>query len=318
MYNLLKIPARVALHFYCRNIKINKTLLLQHDGPLLISANHPNSFLDAIIIATLFNKPVYSLARGDAFANKIYTALLGWLNMLPVYRVSEGVENLESNYTTFAACQEIFKRDGIVLIFSEGRCINEWRLRPLKKGTARLANTAWQNKIPLQVLPLGINYSSFKFFGKNVILNFGEIMTQKDILPGTAVGRNIVAFNSILEEKLRKLVIEIDPHEKEKIKKIFYIKQPLWKKVLLFLPAVAGFLFHLPIYYAIILFIHKRANDHHDSIVVGLLFILYPIYIVFISWLTFMLTMNPLAWMMVVLLPFTAWSYVQLKRQIKG
>lgn len=317
MYNLLKIPARVALRFYCRNIKINKPGLLQHGGPLLIAANHPNSFLDAVILATLFEKPVFSLARGDAFANKLYTTLLGWLNMLPVYRVSEGVENLENNYTTFAACQEIFKENGIVLIFSEGRCINEWHLRPLKKGTARLANTAWQNKIPLQVLPLGINYSSFKFFGKNVILNFGEIMTQKDILPGVGDGRNIVAFNSILEEKLKKLVIEIDPGEKEKIKKIFYVEQPLWKKILLFLPAVIGFLLNVPVYYAVILLIHRRANDHYDSIVIGLLFILYPVYVVFISMVAFMLTLNPWAWTMLAILPFSAWSYLQLKRQVK-
>ena len=75
--------------------------------------------------------------------------------MLPVYRVSEGVENLENNYTTFDACQKIFKKNKIVLIFSEGRCINEWHLRPLKKGTARLALTAWQHNIPLKSFALG-------------------------------------------------------------------------------------------------------------------------------------------------------------------
>ena len=94
--------------------------------------------------------------------------------MLPVYRVSEGVENLEHNYTTFDACEKLFEKNKIVLIFSEGRCINEWHLRPLKKGTARLALTAWQHNIPLKVLPLGINYSSFRKFGKNMHLNFGK------------------------------------------------------------------------------------------------------------------------------------------------
>ena len=58
------------------------------------------------------------------------------MNMFPVYRISEGAENLENNYDTFESCKEIFKKNGIVLIFSEGRCINEWRLRPLKKGTS--------------------------------------------------------------------------------------------------------------------------------------------------------------------------------------
>ena len=33
---------------------------------------------------------------------------------------------------------------------------------------------AWQQQIPLQVLPIGINYNSFILFGKNVHLNIGE------------------------------------------------------------------------------------------------------------------------------------------------
>ena len=47
--------------------------MLQKHGPLLIASNHPNSFLDAIILATLFKNPVYALARGDAFAGKLIT-----------------------------------------------------------------------------------------------------------------------------------------------------------------------------------------------------------------------------------------------------
>ena len=78
------------------------------------------------------------------FANKYIRKLLTSFKMLPVYRQSEGAENLEHNYSTFSSCQNIFKKNGIALIFSEGRCINEWHLRPLKKGTARLAINAWQ------------------------------------------------------------------------------------------------------------------------------------------------------------------------------
>jgi 1-acyl-sn-glycerol-3-phosphate acyltransferase len=151
--------------------------MLRQQGPLLIAANHPNSFLDAIILSSLFKQPIYSLARGDAFTNKLVTRILTSLNMLPVYRVSEGVENLEHNYTTFDACQKLLSDNKIILIFSEGRCINEWRLRPLKKGTARLALTAWMHNVPLRVLPLGINYSSFRKFGKIIILNFGSFIT---------------------------------------------------------------------------------------------------------------------------------------------
>ena len=195
--------------------------MLQKQGPLLIASNHPNSFLDAIIVATLFKNPVYSLARGDAFAGKIIAKILASFNMLPVYRVSEGVENLENNYATFEACQDIFKKNGIVLIFSEGRCINEWHLRPLKKGTARLAIAAWQQDIPLEILPLGINYSNFRKFGKNIFLNFGTILTKEKINAYSNSGKIINEFNENLKQQFQNLVFEIDSDDKEKLKKIF-------------------------------------------------------------------------------------------------
>ena len=121
-YEFVKIIARAAIKFYCRDLRINKTALLNCDGPLMLAVNHPNSFLDAVILCTIFDKPVYSLARGDAFNGKLISNILLSLKLLPVYRVSEGVENLEENYKTFEQCKEIFKQNGVVLIFSEGKC----------------------------------------------------------------------------------------------------------------------------------------------------------------------------------------------------
>ncbi|MEQ1554412.1 MAG: 1-acyl-sn-glycerol-3-phosphate acyltransferase, partial [Ferruginibacter sp.] len=171
LYKLLQFPARLALYIWCKHLLLNKKDFLNIKGPLLIAANHPNSFLDAILLCSIFKQPIYSLARGDAFKNKFVAKILRSLKMFPVYRVSEGVENLEENYKTFDDCIEVFRQNGIVLIFSEGKCINEWNLRPLKKGTARLAINAWDLGIPLQVIPLGINYNSFTCFGKNIQLN---------------------------------------------------------------------------------------------------------------------------------------------------
>lgn len=292
--------------------------MLHETGPLLIAANHPNSFLDAIIIASLFRSPVYSLARGDVFRGKMINKTLASLNMFPVYRISEGTENLESNYTTFDACQKLFLQNKIVLIFSEGRCINEWHLRPIKKGTARLAINAWENNIPLKVLPLGINYSSFRFYGKNMILNFGNIISKKDMNGYLSNGRPIKEFNERLQSQLEKLVYEINPDDKKKQKEYFYVKQSLSKKIILFFPAMAGFIVNAPLYFAIHLIIKDRAKDHYDSIMTGLLFFLYPLYILALTLLIFFLTKNLCAFLLLVLLPFTVWSYLQLKKQIRG
>ncbi len=317
LYNLFKIPARLALPFYCRKIIINNKSYLKSDGPLLLSCNHPNSFLDAVILATLFDRPIYSLARGDAFKQKWAAFLLNQFNILPVYRQREGAEHLHKNYETFDACKEIFKQKGIVLIFSEALCENEWHLRPVKKGTARLAATAWQHNVPLKILPVGINYSSFHFFGKNMHLHFGDMIEKPEIILENENAKLLGSITDDIETQLRQLVYEIDKDDTNKQIKTFAYNINQAEKILLLIPAALGILFHFPIYIPVQRLVSSKAfhSVHYDSIMVGMLFILYPFYILMLCLLTYFITGG--YWWIVTLftIPFSAWSYVQLKRQ---
>ncbi len=318
LYRLLKIPARLAIKIYCRKIVANKPDVFQSDGPLLIAANHPNSFLDAIILSTLFDKPIYSLARGDAFINTFVNKILYRLRMLPVYRLSEGTQYLDSNYHTFNACKEVFKKRGIVLIFSEGLCVNEWHLRPLKKGTARLVMECRKENIPLKILPVGINYSSFRKLGKNVHINFGNVITAKDIHPtGSSFGKNIKEFNMLLNVQMKELVYEFNENDKEGISKKFHLNVPLFKKILLSPLALIGYIIHLPLYLPIRILAASKIfhSDHYDSIETVSLFVLYPFYMVLSAYICY--NAFPFPWWVIsiFLMPITAWSVIQLKKQ---
>ncbi|MFZ1528594.1 MAG: 1-acyl-sn-glycerol-3-phosphate acyltransferase [Ferruginibacter sp.] len=316
LYQLLKIPARIGFHLYTRNLKVNDPKWFEARGPLLLACNHPNSFLDAIVLCTLFKKPVYSLARGDAFKNKWVAKFLRAIYILPVYRTSEGVENLEHNYSTFEACKTIFKKNGIVLIFSEGLCINEWHLRPLKKGTARLAGSSWEDGIPLTVLPIGINYDSFKKAGKNIEINFGKPIIKTAIEPGESHGKTLQSFNALLQKELEKLVLEFNSNDQVSIKDHFEVPVPALKRSLLFLPAASGYIFHWPVYTPVNAFVQKRFSrtGHYDSVVLGLLFFAYPLYLLIVTAVLFLAFKSSWALCALLVLPFCAWAYIQLKK----
>ncbi|MBL0130165.1 MAG: 1-acyl-sn-glycerol-3-phosphate acyltransferase [Chitinophagaceae bacterium] len=318
LYPLLKIWVTLAAKIFCRRIIINVPERLKMDGPLLLAANHPNSFLDAILLDILFKNPVWSLARGDAFKNPFYKKVLTKLKILPVYRTSEGVENLEINYTTFAACKEIFRNKGIVLMFSEGKCINEWHLRPLKKGTARLAISSWQDEIPVTVLPVGINYSSFRKFGKNIFLNFGNLISKADISISETDGKKHQTFNNRLLEELQPLVFEIPQTDKLLREKWLVVKPSVFSKMVFVLPAFLGYIFHVFFYLAIRYFVRTktRDSDHYDSVLLALLIFLYPFYLLLIAFLMFWFTCSWMSLGVLLLLPFTAWAYVQVKEQL--
>jgi 1-acyl-sn-glycerol-3-phosphate acyltransferase len=306
------------MFIFCRKLIINKPEALKVKGPLLLASNHPNSFLDAVLIDILFDQTVWSLARGDVFKNPFYVKILTTLKILPVYRTSEGVENLGINYETFEACKKIFHRKGTVLIFSEGKCINEWHLRPLKKGTARLAIRSWEENIPLKVLPVGINYSSFRRFGKNIFLNFGTPITQSNIEWNVPDGLRHQSFNTNLQNQFQQLVYEIEKNDKQKQKELLEIKTSVAKKILLAIPALVGWLIHIPLYLPIRQYVYRRTNnnDHFDSIVIALLLFAYPIYVLLITFFLFFILKSYWVFLLILALPFTAWSYVQLKEQL--
>lgn len=282
---------------------------------MLFASNHPNSFLDGMILTTLLDEPLFSLARGDAFKKNWVNKLLRKLKLLPVYRTSEGAENLQHNYTTFEACRETFKENGMVLIFSEGRCENEWHLRPLKKGTARLSITAWKEGIPLKVLPAAFNYSSFGKFGKEVHLFFGEPIDRDAVFHHETDGKLFLSFNEQLKDQLQNMVYEIDPQDQKTIRKVFAIHT---KSSLAFLliPAFIGWILHASLFYPCKLFSAAfKKTGHYDSVLNSILLLLYPLYFLVLVLIAF----NFSVWiglLLIVLLPFSAWACTQLKYQL--
>ncbi len=324
LYFILKRIARLALPFLCRNVVINKPEILKMKGPVLLACNHPNSFLDSIIIDTLFEESVWSLARGDAF-KKPFIKTLNALKILPVYRPSEGVENLTENYKTFETCIEILKQNGIITIFSEGKCINEWHLRPLKKGTARLAIKAWEENlpagrqgIPLTVIPVGLNYSSFTRFGKNIFINFGDPIKKETLNFKDADGLRHQTFNSFLQSQLEQLIFEIPKKDKQAQKDLLELKPSVFKKLMLTIPAIFGLLTHALLYLPVKYFVWKRTcdNDHYDSVMTGILIFTYPLYLILLTTIVLIILKSWWVLFLLVVMPFTAWSYIQLKPQL--
>jgi 1-acyl-sn-glycerol-3-phosphate acyltransferase len=178
---------------------------------MILACNHPNSFLDAIIIGSRFNQPVHFLARGDAFRKPLISMMLTSLKLIPIYRLSEGREYLALNDATFEKCQQVLLNKGIVLVFSEGLCVNGWELRPLKKGTSRIVYNALQHPAiagDLKILAVGINYNSFRHFGKNVIIHIEAPIVSNDLLPFAIDGKNAGAFNLLLGEKLSQGILQ--------------------------------------------------------------------------------------------------------------
>ena len=312
MYTFFKILAKLALFFYTRKIVTNFDINTNFDQPKILASNHPNSFFDAIVIAIKYPKPIYFLARGDAFKNKLIAAFLKSIHLIPIYRLSEGKENLSKNDETFKICLELLKKNQTILIFSEGLCVNEWQLRPLKKGTARLALLALNENINnVLVQPVNINYSSFNNNPKEILINFNQEIEVTTIEKNSENNfyRN---FKIKLKEGiLDKMIVKNDSLDIQ----LFIKKSNHLKTIFLSIPAFIGFLTQYWLYIIFKTFALKKTINtvFYDSVLFGMLLIFYPIIVVLFAVIIGLLTNFYTGMLVFIALPITAYCYKEFK-----
>lgn len=215
LINVLALTFRV----YFRRIYIINASALPKDKPVLLTPNHPNSFLDGVLLSVMLRSKVFIMARGDVFKKPLANWALRSMRVLPIFRAEDGAGNEQpiKNQLTYNQCFEIFHKNGNVVIFPEGLCVTERRLRPLKKGTAKLSFEALEKyqEMDLQILPVGMNYSNPGKFREEVCINIGKPIPVKDfyqLLHEENPAKAILQFNDRLYEALEKeMVIIKDP-----------------------------------------------------------------------------------------------------------
>jgi len=200
---LLKILIQAGLWLFCKKIHLKNKQLFTTKGPLLIIANHPNSFLDALIIGSYYHRRVYFLARGDAFKKPIHRFILESLNMIPVYRLREGKAYLHLNAYAFNKSIDLLSKGYAVLVFIEGICINSNELQPFKKGTARILEGIQKLNIQPKIHLAGIAYNQFTGIGK--IINL--VVSEMTIVPKIQSNKDRVVFNQLVFEQLKENII---------------------------------------------------------------------------------------------------------------
>jgi hypothetical protein len=176
--------------------------------------------MDGILVGSYLPQPIHFLMRADMFKNPVAAFCLRELNVSPVYRFEEGLENVHKNLETFKAIYKILNKNGNYVVFSEGLCVQEKRLQKLRKGTARMAFGAEvQHGLDVFVVPVGINYTYPAKFRKEVMINFHDPFRIKELkeLYNINQAKALLAFNRKVEEGLKQQVVIIENPENDRI-----------------------------------------------------------------------------------------------------
>lgn len=200
-YHLLK-----SYHDFFFKIYFNTTVVGIKDVPfeksLIFAANHQNSLIDALAILTSRRcQPVF-LARADVFKTPTLRKILTFLKILPVYRIRDGYQNLSLNDDIFRKTLDVLKNHNGICILPEGNHFGQRRLRPLKKGIARIAfqaEDACEGKLNIHIIPVGLNYSNYVNFRSKLLVRFGKPIAISKYLD--LYRQNpALAYNALIEE----------------------------------------------------------------------------------------------------------------------
>lgn len=264
LYYIFRPYVSFLFNFFIKKITITGLENIPKSGAVILAATHANSFLDAAIIGCKIERRMWSLGRGDIFRKKLANKILSSFFMLPIHRLSEGKEHLRGNDETFDRCIDLFKQGEIVLIFSEGICKHQTKLLPLKKGTARLAQQAWNEGIDLTIIPIGITYDTFFNFGKTVNMNIGKGIVKTDLNNITEDTLFLKTFNDLLTEKINKCLNWSFPN-------VGLVQSPIFS---------LSSIIHFPANYLSGFISHKitKGSVFFDSIRLGAMIVVYPLY----------------------------------------
>lgn len=161
-YFALNILFQYSIRLFYKTIKmVNPPRELM--GRTIYVSNHPASFMDPLVSATLRQPIVFFMVRSDVF--KTFSKPFFWMmHMLPIYRQQDGGDTKIRNKATFQKSSEILNGGRNILIFAEGFTDDVFvrRLKPIKKGALRMGFGAleaieWKKKI--YIAAVGNNYT---------------------------------------------------------------------------------------------------------------------------------------------------------------
>ena len=188
IYSFLKRIIKITLFVFFKKIVVIGKNNIPTKGPLIIVANHPNTFMDPMIIVSITKQRLGFVGNGGIFVNKVVNSVLTFFHVIPIYREKDRAPGeKQDNSKAFEKCHDYLKDKRSFLIFPEGNSYYELNLRKIKTGTTRIALSfeALKNfNSGLKIVPIALDYSDALQFRSIVSVTVNppmDIAVYKDI-----------------------------------------------------------------------------------------------------------------------------------------
>lgn len=181
-YYLIAGLVRVTNWFAFSRIEIRGMDRVPWDQPCIVSPNHQNAFLDALLVGLFAPVKLTYLSRASVFGTR-FDWFLDALHMVPIYRRRDGFGNLSRSKRILAEQREQVREGHSLVMFSETEHAHTYYLRPLSRGSSRFAlKTQAAADREVFLVPVGLNYYHLRRPGFKVSLIVGEPISVSEYM----------------------------------------------------------------------------------------------------------------------------------------
>ena len=214
-YNAVKLFLRISLYFYAQKIVVKGQKNIPKKGAVLFAVNHPNALMDPLFVTTFNPRENHFLVRADVFKKPLIKKFLTSLNLMPIFRIRDGIKQLSNNDEVFEKCFKILQKKQTLIIFPQGGHSRKRTIQPLSKGFTRIVFGALERfpELEISVIPVGITYQNSSVYPSKVCVQFGEVIDAKAIYDSNIPAKAILILKEKVSNQLKKLTVHIPDDE---------------------------------------------------------------------------------------------------------
>lgn len=202
-YTLLKPIVDWNLRHSYRKVEVRGKENIPQDGAIMIAPNHCNTLMDALVILRAFNDQTVFGARADIFNKPLIARIMYFLRILPMVRQRDGLRNVLKNHETQETIVETLEHGVRFCMYPEGRHRPAHSLQTLGKGTFRAvlaANAKFGDKMPVYIIPTGIEYGDYFRFRSTSLITFGKPINVTKYVKGQNVDNEVQLIEPLRKE----------------------------------------------------------------------------------------------------------------------
>ena len=210
-YNFLRPGVDWCIRRSYRKIQISGAGNIPTDGAVLLTPNHTNTLMDALVVLQADSSPKVFGARADLFNKKFIADFMSFARILPMVRQRDGLRNVLKNHESFETIVKTLESGMTFCLYTEGRHRPAHSLLPLGKGITRAAvaaNDKFGKNKPVYIVPVGIEYGDYYRYRSTCLVSFGKPINVTEFISNLNV-ENEAQIMDPLRKELQKRMSEL-------------------------------------------------------------------------------------------------------------